>query len=136
MFACFRRWLPGFTGVRDPADLDAAALGEVLSEFFKALGWGSLALGQLGTAGITLDSNDWAESEPGSGAEQPCCYISAGMLASFMGKLAGNHVAVLEVECRSRNDARCRFLVGAPETLQVVYDAISSGKDYRAALLE
>lgn len=136
IFACFRRWLPGFTGVQDPADLDARVLGDVLSEFFKALGWGSITVDHLGAAGLAVDSTDWAEAEPGAGAEQPCCYLSAGMLASFLGRLAGSSVAVLEVECRSCNDARCRFLAGAPDTLQTVYNSISSGKDYREALLE
>jgi hypothetical protein len=42
----------------------------------------------------------------------------------------------MEVECRSANDARCRFLAGSTDTLQAVYDAMANGKDYRQALLE
>jgi hypothetical protein len=42
----------------------------------------------------------------------------------------------MEVECRSCNDARCRFLAGSPQTLQAVFDAMTSGKDYRQAMLE
>jgi hypothetical protein len=44
-------------------------------------------------------------------------------------------MAVMEVECRSCNQARCRFLAGSQETLQAVYDAMSDGRDYREALL-
>src|SRR2546426_9158196 len=33
-----------------------------------------------------------------------------------LGRLSGETVAVMEVECRSRNDPRCRFLSAAPET--------------------
>jgi predicted hydrocarbon binding protein len=132
----FRRWLPEFTGVQDPADLDSAKLSEVLSAFFETLGWGKVTVEPLGKASLAVDSLDWAEAEPGTNAEQPCCYLSAGMLASFLGKLAGTNVAVMEVECRSCNDARCRFLAGSPSTLQVVYDSMGGGRDYRQALLE
>ena len=136
IYACFKAWLPENTGVRDPADIDSTRLGDVLSSFFQSLGWGSVSMERLGTSGITVDSSDWAEAEPGTNAEQPCCYLSAGILASFLGALAGTSVAVMEVECRSCNDNRCRFLAGSSATLQVVYEAMAKGKDYRAALLE
>jgi hypothetical protein len=136
LYAAFTRWLPGATGVDDPASLDAQVLGEVLSEFFQGLGWGSVSLERLGGAGLTLDSTDWAEAEPGMNADQPSCHLTAGLLANFMGKLAGGEVAVMEVECRSCNDARCRFLAGSGDTLQQVYEAMAGGKDYREALLE
>jgi len=40
----------------------------------------------------------------------------------------------MEVECRSRNDERCRFLTAAPDRLQEVYEAMTQGKTYEAAL--
>ena len=40
----------------------------------------------------------------------------------------------MEVECRSRNDARCRFLTAVPERLQRVYEALTQGKSYEEAL--
>ena len=43
-------------------------------------------------------------------------------------------VAVMEVECRSRGDARCRFLAGAPETLGMLYDRMAQGSGYLEAL--
>ncbi|MBI4421672.1 MAG: hypothetical protein HY560_12675, partial [Gemmatimonadetes bacterium] len=64
IYNCFQKWLPGFAGVQDPSELDAAKLGEVLSEFFQSLGWGSVVLERLGAAGLTIDSPDWAEAEP------------------------------------------------------------------------
>jgi predicted hydrocarbon binding protein len=136
IYASFRRWLPSVAGVDDPAQLDAQVLGEVLSEFFRSLGWGSVSVERLGSAGLTLDSPDWAEAEPGLNASHPSCHLSAGFLANFLGQLAGGQVAVMEVECRSCNDARCRFLAGSADTLQSVYDAMAGGKDYREALLE
>src|SRR2546422_1174396 len=40
----------------------------------------------------------------------------------------------MEVECRSRNDPRCRFLSAAPETLNVVYDQMMRGTGYEEVL--
>src|SRR3989454_1407749 len=49
------------------------------------------------------------------------CFFTAGMLADFLGRLSEETVAVMEVECRSRGDARCRFLSATPEVLEKVY---------------
>jgi len=62
------------------------------------------------------------------------CFLTAGLLADFFGRLSGEVVGVMEVECRSRNDERCRFLTAAPERLQEVYEAMTQGKTYEAAL--
>ena len=136
LYAHLLKWLPTYAGVSDPSELDATVLGEVLSEFFQALGWGSLKVERLGNAGLTIDSTDWAEAVPGTNAASPYCFYTSGLLSSILGKLAGADVAVMEVECRSCNDARCRFLAGSPETLQAVFEAMTAGKDYRQAMLE
>src|SRR6267154_2190024 len=81
----------------------AGGLNDVLSAFFRATGWGSVSVSQLGNAALVLDSSDWAEAAPGS-AQEPMCFFSSGMLADFFGRLSGEPVAVMEVECRSRND--------------------------------
>jgi predicted hydrocarbon binding protein len=62
------------------------------------------------------------------------CFFSAGMLADFLGRLSGEAAAVMEVECRSRGDARCRFLSAMPETLQRVYEGMTEGRSYEDAL--
>ena len=133
IFEAFSAWLPGETGVAHPDDLDAGRLNEVLSAFFHAIGWGSMSIAPLGNAALAVDSSDWAEAEPGS-AETPMCFFTSGMLADFLGRLSGELVAVMEVECRSRNDARCRFLSGSPDTLNVVYEQMSQGRTYVDAL--
>jgi hypothetical protein len=56
------------------------------------------------------------------------------MLADFFGRVAGGVVGVMEVECQSRGDARCRFLVGSPETLQTMYERMAQGQTYSQAL--
>lgn len=130
----FSAWLVDYAGVEDPADLDARYLDEVLTRFFGSLGWGRVSMERIGESGLAFDSGDWGEAEPEANALAPGCHVTAGLLAGFLGRLAGQDVAVMEIECRTCNDSRCRFLAGAPETLQTVYDAVSAGKNYREVL--
>jgi predicted hydrocarbon binding protein len=133
VYRAFCAWLPGATGFAIPAEIDAGKLSAVLSRFFQAAGWGGLAISSLGGGTLALDSEDWAEAEPAS-SDQPTCFLTAGMLADFFGRLSGSQVGVMEVECRSRNDARCRFLTAVPERLQEVYETMTAGKSYTEAL--
>jgi predicted hydrocarbon binding protein len=133
VFDAFCAWLPGETGVTRPDELDAGRLNDVLAAFFRAIGWGSMTIAQLGNAALAVDSSDWAEAEPGS-ADTAMCFFTSGMLSDFLGRLSGEPVAVMEVECRSRNDARCRFLSGSPDTLNAVYEQMSQGRTYAEAL--
>lgn len=64
----------------------------------------------------------------------PACHISTGMFADLFGRLAGAPVAVLEVECRSAGQERCRFLVGSPEVMNLVYDEMGRGASYEEAV--
>jgi len=133
VYQAFSVWLPEHAGVARPEELDAAQLEGVLTEFFQASGWGALTVGRLGRAALALDSTDWAEAEPGT-AQTPMCFFSSGMLADFLGRLSGEQVAVMEVECRSKSDARCRFLSASPDTLNAVYEQMSQGRSYEDAL--
>jgi len=107
--------------------------GYALSEFFTSGGWGSVTLHPVGTGALALDSTDWAEAAPGT-AQSPMCFFSAGMLADFLGRFADETVAVMEVECRSRGDERCRFLSATPQVLEKVYDEMTAGRSYADAL--
>ena len=122
-----------FAAENNPTDLDADRLGEVLSEFFASGGWGTLTMSPVGTGALALDSPDWAEAEPGS-AQSPMCFFTAGMLADFLGRLSDQTVSVMEVECRCRGDARCRFLSATPEVLDKVYNEMTQGRTYAEAL--
>jgi predicted hydrocarbon binding protein len=133
LYQAFCAWLQGETGVTSPDALDAARLNDVLSAFFQGTGWGAVSVAPLGAAALVVDSADWAEAEPGS-ADTPMCFFSCGMLADFLGRLSGEPVAVMEVECRSKNDARCRFLSASPDTLNTVYDQMTLGTSYERVL--
>jgi hypothetical protein len=60
--------------------------------------------------------------------------VSAGLLADVFSRIAGGQFAAMEVECRSRGDLRCRFLLAAPETLTLVYERMTHGMSYQASL--
>jgi len=134
MYDSFLIWLPTHASVEDPADLDAAVLGEVLSAYFEELGWGQISIEQAGRAALSITSANWAEAAPDKDATLPSCYIASGLFADFMGRLSGTPVAVMEVECRTMQQPQCRFLVGAPEIMEAVYEALAAGSDYESAL--
>ena len=116
-----------------PESLPAAEFGVHATEFFREIGWGSIEFGTLESV-ATVDSADWAESDPAYPLDFPGCYYTSGVMADFFGRLAGEPVAVMEVECRSMGGERCRFLVGAGETMQRVYDEMGQGLSYDEAL--
>jgi predicted hydrocarbon binding protein len=134
LYGEFTAWLRSTRGVERPADLDAQFLNEALSEFFALQGWGALGIQTLGGAVLALDSSEWAEASDEGRGEFPSCHLTCGLLADFFGRLSDGLVAVMEVECRSRGDARCRFLAGAPETLSALYERMAQGSSYLDAL--
>ncbi|HEU5170434.1 MAG TPA: V4R domain-containing protein [Gemmatimonadales bacterium] len=130
----YRAWLAERHGVEHPRELDAAHFGTTLSQFLADLGWGTVTMTPLGQAALALDSTDWAEAQDDPTGEYPSCHLSCGLLADFLGRISDGFVAVMEVECRSRGDARCRFVAGAPETLGTLYDRMAQGMSYGEAL--
>lgn len=134
LYAAFGEWLARARGVEQPSELDIDFLGEVLGEFFSDQGWGRLNAIPLGPAVIALDSAEWAEALDERQGEFPSCHLSCGLLADFLGRISQDHVAVMEVECRSRGESKCRFLAGSPETLGILYDRMAQGTGYLEAL--
>ena len=133
-FTAFVRWLPAAAGVDDPRELATPRLAEVLSRFYSSLGWGTVEVTPVGESAFAVDSLNWAEAQVGAGLQYPGCYYTAGLLADFMSRIADAPLAVMEVECRSRGDARCRWLVGAPDTLTALYQHMAQGADYLSVL--
>ncbi|HXW97720.1 MAG TPA: V4R domain-containing protein [Gemmatimonadales bacterium] len=134
MYQVYADWLAGRFSVDRPAALDVRHLGETMSAFFQEFGWGSVEVSPITPAVIAIDSSDWWEADASSGAQYPSCHLSSGLLAEFLSRVSETTLAVMEVECRSRGDARCRFLAGAPETLQILYGRMAEGSDYMGAL--
>jgi len=134
MYAALQRWMQAHYGVEQPSELDARWLGEALGGFFAETGWGTLEVAPLGDGVLALDAPAWAEAADQGGAAYPTCHLSCGMLADLLGRMGSGLVAVMEVECRSRGDARCRFLAGSPETLGALYQQMAQGTPYQQAL--
>ena len=132
LYDAFTRWLTG-RGFAEPESLPAMEFGAQAGEFLRELGWGAIEVGSLGDV-ATIDAAEWAESDAAFPLEFPGCYYSAGMFSDFFSRLAGEPVAVMEVECRSMGAHRCRWLVGSGETMQHVYDQMGQGVPYDEAL--
>lgn len=133
LYDAFGHWTRERYHVETPSALDSAYLGEALAGFFAETGWGTVTLTEVTPTVLGLDAPDWAEGAP-HGAEYPSCHFSCGMLADFFTRLGGSQAAVMEVECESRGDARCRFLVGSPDLLTYVYERMTAGMTYGQAL--
>jgi uncharacterized protein len=133
VFDTFRTWLHE-RGHASPDSLGVEEFAARASEYFHDLGWGSIRLGALRDTVATLDSTDWGEADPDGGLDQPACHLSTGMFADFFGRIADTPLAVMEVECRSAGDARCRFLLGSAEVMERLYESMSEGKAYEAAV--
>lgn len=133
LFDAFRAWLAA-RGAGTPESLSVDGFQREATAFFRDTGWGSLHVGTLHDTVATLDSMDWGEAAPESGAELPSCHLSAGMFADFFGRVADAPLAVMEVECRSAGGERCRFLLGSTDVLQRVYEEMSQGAGYEAAV--
>ena len=135
LYSAFARWSAS-RGLAAPDAMSAVDFQQRAAEFFAELGWGEVNVGMLHDSAITLDSPNWAEADPASAMQYPGCYLSAGLLSDFLGRIAGGSspLVVMEVECRSMGSPRCRFLVGSAETIQHVYDGMTQGVAYDAAL--
>lgn len=115
------------------SELDSTYLEEALNRFFTETGWGSVHLSELVPQVLALDSPDWAEAHSG-GAQFPSCHFSCGALSDFFTRLGVARAAVMEVECRSRGEERCRFLIGSPDLLTYAYERMASGMNYQEAV--
>jgi len=108
------------------SELNASAFWRRISQLFSTRGWGTLNHSDVHDGVASLESTNWVEADPGS-ATRPTCFFTTGLLANLLGQAAGSDIAILEVECRSRGDERCRFVFGAPQTIGEMYDRLRSG---------
>lgn len=113
--------------------LPAQAFWAGLGDFFSSLGWGELRFEELHPGVASLSSESWAEAE-GRTSQQPSCHVTTGLLAEMLSRVAGTDLAVMEVECLTRGDRRCRFLVGSPDALGGVYQQLRQGQPFDVAL--
>jgi hypothetical protein len=128
LFDVMSAWLAD-RGERSPDLLTDERFGVLASQFFEEHGWGAFSLTTISDAVVAIDAPHWIEAEiEGSG-----CQLSTGLFAGFFGRIADAPLAVLEVECRSNGDGRCRFLVSSVDVLAYVHEAMGRGIPYERA---
>lgn len=128
LFDAFSAWLAE-RGETPAESLEDARFTLLVADFFSEFGWGQLQFTPISEAVLAIDSSDWGEAEGYGGS----CYVSTGLFAGFFGKLAAAPIAVLEVECRSAGDSRCRFLLGSIDVMGYVHEAMGRGVPYESA---
>ncbi|MGZ8471680.1 MAG: V4R domain-containing protein [Gemmatirosa sp.] len=126
----FSAWMAARAGVADPAIASLAAFGDALGAYATAHGWGTLALeagdGADTDGQPTLRADDWFEVEPTTDdarAPFPACLFTTGLLAGFLGRLASQPLAVMEIACASCGDGACRFVIGSEAALARLYSS-------------
>lgn len=132
--SAFQEWLAQRGEPLPVAALPADRFWSGLAEFFSSLGWGRLEEERPHPGVVSLSSDEWVESAEKSGAAHPACHLTTGLLADLLGRVAGEDLAVLEVECQATGAGRCRFLVGSDAVLQRVHEEIARGAAYPDAL--
>lgn len=119
---------------RSLAALPADRFWAQLARLFSSRGWGQLSYSQVHSGVGSLETGDWAEARTEVDTAQPSCHFTTGVLANLLGQIADAEVAVLEAECRSRGDHRCRFLFGGADAVFAVYERIAAGDEPDAAV--
>jgi predicted hydrocarbon binding protein len=122
------------SGSGELSNMSADRFWQHLSRMFSNRGWGTLTFSQPHTGVAALDTADWFEARPNTNAPAPCCHFTTGVLANLLGSVADSEVAVMEVECRTRGDHHCRFLIGGADAVYAVYDRMAAGDRADAAL--
>lgn len=115
-------------------ELDQSVFWRRFAELFASRGWGHLTMSPVHPGIGALDTSDWVEADPEAAASRPSCFFTTGLLASVLGRIAGDDIAVLEAECRSHGDAHCRFLFGSAAALDEVYRQLSAGQPLDGSL--
>jgi hypothetical protein len=121
-------------GEGDPGSLGEDAFWSRLSEFFGRRGWGKIQHERRHRAVGILASTDWAEAADSAGGPEASCHFSTGFLSGILSELAGGPVAVLEVECRMRGAAACRFAFGSEGAVHELYGRLLDDVDLDGAL--
>jgi predicted hydrocarbon binding protein len=119
-----------------PSELPETLFWRRLSELFASRGWGHLRYEPVHPGVGALVATDWVEASPAADAARPSCHFTTGLLANLLGFAADAEVGVLEVECRSRGDQRCRFLFGGAGALGAVYSSLLHGADVDQSLAQ
>lgn len=130
LFHAFESWVTD-RGTHSVKEMPIDEFSARVAEFFERAGWGKVSFRSLHDAMAVMDIEGCWEAEL-HGQGETGCHLTTGTLAGFLGCLADYPVAVMEIECRSGESERCRFLAGTPEMLEHAYNRISQGQRWES----
>jgi len=128
LFDAFETWLSD-QGSGRAEDLAIDEFSRQAAEFFQHAGWGMVSFRSLHDALAVIDIEECWESQL-HGRGESGCHLTTGTLAGFLGCLADYPVAVMEIECGTSANARCRFLAGNADMLEHAYERLSRGEEW------
>ncbi|HMI46458.1 MAG TPA: 4-vinyl reductase [Gemmatimonadaceae bacterium] len=128
LFDAFETWLND-SGSNRAEDLPIDQFSSRAAEFFQHAGWGRVSFRSLHDALAVIDIEDCWESQL-HGQGETGCHLTTGTLAGFLGCLADYPVAVMEIECGTSTNSRCRFLAGNADMLEHAYERLSRGEEW------
>lgn len=131
--SAFEAWLERQGQAGGLEEMPSEEFWRRFSDFFEELGWGRLQHEPLHPGVAALSCSDWAEAAEGDGSAGGCS-LTTGILVDLLSRVAGTDLAVMEVECGSRGEDRCRFLFGSEAALAGVYEEMREGRSPEQAL--
>ncbi len=125
-------------GAPPPEALTLPAFNAATSTLLQHTGWGALSIDSSRPAVTVLEASGWSETaaKAGSTLLAPGAHFTTGLLAGFFGSLAGEPLAVLEVEPAEPVTDRARFLMGSVETVDQLFAQLERGTPLSAVLAD
>jgi predicted hydrocarbon binding protein len=110
----------------------SASFWDRLSSLCRELGWGTVRHEELHPGVGALVATEWFEVE--EDRSRALCPFTTGVFANVLGRVAGQDVAVLQVDCVDGQAGCARFLFGSAQALESVYAGLRDGRDLEASL--
>lgn len=126
-------------GAPPPEALTIPDFDTATTALLRSAGWGTLAVDASRSTVTVLDVSEWSErgvAAPGAPPVAPGAHFTTGLLAGYFGALAGEPLAVLEVEPAEPTPDRARFLMGSVETVDRLFDRLGRGTPLHTVLDE
>jgi hypothetical protein len=114
----------------EPGDLPISFYLQVLRKVWAVHGWGQLQLSfDLRDRGFIEAQVDRAMySDVVGSLGRTSNHLTAGILASLVGDIAGRDLECVEIASTSRGDQECRFLVGIKARTEIVESWVKQGR--------
>ena len=123
----FRGFLASGAEGSTPADMAIADFNAKVAAYLGDAGWGHVEITQSGSLIEVSILGCW---EATADRTSDGCHLTTGLLHGFFLELAGYDIAAMEVECGSHAGGACRFALGTPEMMHVLYEKLRAGDSY------